>query len=113
MLIRTAQIEALGTPKKEKFIEKTIAFLKENTPKWAESKTDDQISATIENMIELGRERNIKKEINIQKLLFHWIKYELKTPPSPEIDAELIQESRSENYRVKCMIKAIRRNGVR
>lgn len=113
MLIRTAQIEVLGKQQQEKFIEKTITFLRDNTPKWADSKTDDQIRSAIEKMIELGKERNIRKEINIQKLLYHWIKYDLNMPLSDEIEGELNQQGLSENYRVKCMIKAIVKNGIR
>lgn len=113
MLIRPAQIEALGSPHKAKFIEKTITFLRESIPEWAESKNDDQVKTSIESILEIGKERNIKKEINIQKLLYHWIKYDLNIPPSQQIDTQLVQDGLSEDYRVKCMIKAIRKNGIR
>ncbi len=113
MIISNAQRAKLGESQRKLFVDKTVIFLKENTAQWAESKSDEQIIAVIDSLIAIGKDRNIKKEINIQKLAYHWIKYDLKMPPSAQIDTELRQVGLGEDYRVKCMIKAIRKNGAR
>ncbi|NND94652.1 MAG: hypothetical protein HKN45_07265 [Flavobacteriales bacterium] len=110
MLIKDSQINALGIPAKERFILQTIRFLRENTSDWAVDKNDEEIRRDIENMIRIGDEKNIKKEINIQKMLYHWIKYDLSLPFNEQIDHSLSIEGLNENRRIKEMIKVIRKH---
>ncbi|MFZ1399076.1 MAG: hypothetical protein WAS33_19375 [Candidatus Promineifilaceae bacterium] len=71
MIIATQQLEALGAPHKEAFIAKTIAFLRKECAEWASSKKDDEIRESVERIINIGKKHGIKKEINVQRLLYH------------------------------------------
>ena len=113
MIIKVEQIATLGTPAKEKFILKTIEFLRENTPEWAEEKDGQEIRGPIEEMIKIGKELNIKKEVNIQKLLYYSKTKELQIPFSAAIQEILKTPDLGEDLRTKNLIKAIVKNHVR
>jgi hypothetical protein len=112
MIIKETQIQTLGSSSKLEFIEKTIAFLRENVPDWATSKEDDEIRGHIESMIEMGSDRNISKEINIQKLLYHCLRFGLRIPFNKRVEELLAFDVLSEDERVKRLIKEIRSGHV-
>lgn len=105
MIIKENQLVSLGLKSHHDFIEKTVIFLRENTPEWAASKEDDEIKTHIENMIVMARDRNIAKEINIQKLLYHCYRYGLPIPFSKRMEELLAFDILSEDERVKRLIK--------
>ena len=71
MVIRQVQMVVLGTPMKEAFVVKTITFLRKECPEWASDKKDDEIRESVERMIEIGKKHGVRKEINLQRLLYH------------------------------------------
>jgi len=113
MIITNQQINSLGASSKEEFVQKTIVFLKENTPYWASNRTEEEIREHVVRMIEEGRQVEVKKEINIQKLLYNWIRYDLMLPFSEKVDGILRQSAEHEDDRLHTLIKNIRKNNVR
>ena len=113
MIVSENQLKAVGAPSYEKFILKTIQFLKKNTPEWAEGKDDKEMRGPIEEMIEIGKELNIRKEVNIQKLLYYAITKELQIPFSAALQEILRTPDVGEDLRTKNLIKAIVKNHVR
>lgn len=113
MIIKQTQIQNLGSRSEQHFIEKTIAFLRENTPDWAISKEDEEIRTHIEQMIEISSDRNINKEINIQKLLYYCSKYGLPIPFNKRMEELLAFEVLSEDERIHRLIKQIKSSHVR
>ena len=112
MIIRQEQLEKLGAPEKEKFILKTIEFLDENLPDWAHSKNEEEIRKYIEDMITIGRCKNVKKEINIQRLLYHSILRQIPNPSAIARDILTYSEEEDENDRVKNFINLLRKENV-
>jgi len=80
MIISQRQIPALAGISEEKFTEKTVMFLKESTPTWASSRTDDEIRRYIEGTVAHERELNSRIEKSNQGQLIHWVKDELLIP---------------------------------
>ncbi|MBP6311718.1 MAG: hypothetical protein KA408_05570 [Flavobacteriales bacterium] len=105
MIIAQQQLEALGAPHKEAFIAKTLVFLRKECAQWAMNKEDEVIVESIENMIYFAKRYDVKKEVNVQKLLYHWIQSELELPFKQPLKDALMQENVSEDKRVKDMIK--------
>lgn len=113
MIIKEKQIQSLGSKSEQEFIEKTISFLRENTPDWAIFKEDDEIKNHIESMIEMCRDRSVKKEVNMQKIMYHCYRYGLPIPFSKRMEELLAFDVLSEDERVKRLIKAIRAGHVK
>lgn len=105
MIIATQQLEALGAPHKEAFIVKTLVFLRKECGLWAELKTEEEIIGHIVEMIKVGDEFDIRKEINIQKVIYYQIKCDLSLPFTSRLQSILAPEGLNEDTRVLNMIK--------
>ena len=64
-------------------------------------------------MIVMGTDRNITKEINIQKLLYYCLRFGLRIPFSKRVEELLAFDDHSEDERVKRLIKETRAGHVR
>ena len=103
----TTQISILKQQQKSIFIDKTKAFLQENVYHWYEKHDENYIFSHINKIIELCHGKNIHKGINIQKILYSCIKYELELPLLPYYDWQLTKHGFDENYRVQSFIAAL------
>ncbi len=113
MLIKDSQISVLGSQPREGFIVNTVNFLRGNAEEWSSKRTDEQVRGVIEEMIEIGEKNHIRKEINIQKLLYYSIVNELQIPFSEAIHEIIQAPDLGEDLRTKNFIKAIVKNHVR
>lgn len=113
MIIKEEQIRELGAGSKQDFVERTLLFLCENTPEWAEQRSDDEARSYITSVIELAGDRSITKEINIQKILYYCIRYGIQIPFRKRMEEVLGFESPGEDERIKNMIKEIHSGHVR
>lgn len=72
--ISKAQMAQFGTHSRDQFVQRTVAFLKENTPQWAKARDDEEIAQHVRETIEWGLKIGIRKEINVQKVLYHTVR---------------------------------------
>lgn len=110
MIITNEQISILCYPMREAFIAKTITLLRENTPEWANEKTDDQIQKAVDEMIEAGEQIDVLSEANVQKLLLCQIIYNLIFPFTDEVIQALTYADKGEDWRVSYLVKELEEN---
>jgi len=113
MLIRQSQIVTLGAEPKEKFILKTIDFLRTHCTKWSAGKTDEELRSLIVSTIDIAETLNIRKEKSIQKLLYYTADRNLLWPFSDKVIAILDQDDTSEDEKLKQLNRSTQIEGVR
>lgn len=58
-----------------RFVKKCVGFIRCNFDIWSHGKDDDDLTRFIREVIELAHRYNIRKEINIQKLIAYKIEF--------------------------------------
>ena len=74
LIISKAQMKVFKDHSTEEFVQRTVVFLRENTPDWAMQRTDEAIAEHVRAIISWGHEAGIRKEISIQKILYNTIR---------------------------------------
>jgi len=105
--ITNKQMEALKQIEIEKFVEKCVVFLKNNFEDWCASKSINEIEYFIYEMLSLGDQYHIKKQINLQKLMFFKIEYDFEMPLKRNLIEKIDELGRNEDYRIKQFNKAL------
>lgn len=109
--ISKAQMAQFGAYSRDEFVQRTVAFLKENTPQWAAERTDDVIADHIQKTIDACARIDIRQEINIQKVLYHSI----RTNNDPFAEGPffdiLSTPQQVESRRIMTLIKYVREHG--
>lgn len=103
MIVRKEQLARFSQGMVDAFIGKTIVFLRSNFPDWAGSKSDTQLGRLVQEMIDLGAAHGIKKEINIQKLLYYKVRFDFDIPLHKKLfpiltEIDVDEDSRTENF---------------
>jgi len=70
-------MEAFQEIEREKFIVKSLHFLEKNFPEWCADKDENERREFINFSIDFGEKYDIRKEINLQKMMVFDIQYEL------------------------------------
>ncbi len=96
--------------KLEQFISTSLLFLRENFPEWSQTKEDKFLRDFINKMIQFGREYNILKEINVQKLMAYKIEYDFVMPLKNDRKIKLNQQDFEEDYRMDQFYIALESN---
>ncbi len=100
-------MEAFRQIKVEKFVQKSIVFLRQNFPEWCANKEQEEIETFIHEIIVFGEQYEIRKQLNFQKLMHFKIKYEFDIPLVEHLEAILSPVDMNESYRVKCFYKSL------
>jgi len=107
LVITNKQMEAFRQIEVEKFVQKSVVFLHNNFADWCADKTPDDIEAFIYEMIAFGEQYEIKKQLNLQKLMFFKIEFGFDVPLVVELEGILGEVEKNEGYRVKCFYKLL------
>ena len=107
LIIKDIQMEAFRRIEVEKFVQKSVVFLQENFPDWCANKEQDEIEAFIHEIITFGEQYEIRKQLNLQKLMHFKISYEFDIPLVEHLEAILSPVDTNESYRVKCFYKSL------
>lgn len=113
MIITKTQMVKLGEPALQQFISDTLPFLRKECPVFAEGKSDEDLTHVIHRFIALGKDYNITSGLNVQKLLYHTIHFELAVPFSEPLEQALRAPGWGQNFRIKRFIKLIVSHGIR
>lgn len=87
LVIKDSQIESFRQIEREKFIVKSLYFLKKNFSEWCADKDESEKREFIDSAIDFGGKHSILKEINVQKLMMILINY-----ADIDIDKELSKD---------------------
>ena len=85
----------------ERFIIKSISFLKKNFLAWSLHRSDEAIRLFVEETIRFGERYNVNKEINLQKLMHYQIEYSFEIPLSGYLQKRLAEKDMNETQRVE------------
>ena len=82
LVIRKEQMVAMEEAMMSRFVKKCVVFTRSNFDVWSHKKDDVELTSFVREIIELAHRCNIRKEINIQKLLAYKIEigYECSLP---------------------------------
>lgn len=103
-------MEAFRQIEVEKFVQKSVVFLQNNFADWCVDKEQEAIEAFIYEMIAFGEQYDIKKRLNLQKLMFFKIEFGFDVPLVEELEEILGEVDMNESYRVKSIYKSLYNN---
>lgn len=106
-VIKNKQMEAFRQIEVEKFVQKSVVFLQNNFADWCVDKERDEIEAFIYEMIDFGEQYDIKKQLNLQKLMFFKIEFGFDVPLVEGLEEILGDIGKNESWRVKCFYKSL------
>lgn len=104
MIIRREQMEALDRAMMTRFIEKSIDFIRINFPDWSSEQSDEALTSFITTMTTLARSYQIRKEINVQKLMEYKITFDFSTPLPPHLAQLLNKDGLGEESRLELFV---------
>ena len=101
MRINNIQIAAIEMVLVSKFIDNTVLFLKEHFTAWASTKTDSEITAQVQSLLETAKEFSIRAEINLVRFIICVIKCSLTFPAHLALMTILTNQEINESVRVE------------
>jgi len=101
MIIKRPQIEQFNTYMVDVFMNKTVAYIKDNFSDWVGEKEDAELKNYIDSMVNLGKKYKIHKEISIQKLIRYHMLYQFAVPLHKKLEGCLTRYQLSENRRIE------------
>ena len=107
LVIKDIQLEAFKKREITKFVEKSKLFLQQNFENWCRKKEENAIEFFINRTIEFGAEMNIRKQNNLQKLMFLQIEYQLNFPLNGEPEKIMIEKVVPEDHRLANLFKKL------
>jgi len=111
-VIKDIQIEAFKKIEIQKFVNKSIEFLKENFAKWCAEKDQEELQNFIYEIIDFASAYKIQNQILIQKLMYLKIKYEFDIPLVPHLHQHLLPVEANEKYRVKNFYQSLDQDDI-
>lgn len=107
LVIKDVQMEAFRQIEVEKFVQKSVVFLRQNFADWCADKEQEEIEVFIHKIIAFGEQYEIRKQLNLQKLMHFKITYEFDIPLVEHLEEILTPVDTNESYRVKCFYKSL------
>jgi hypothetical protein len=107
LVIRKEQMEAMERGMMKRFIDKTVDFIRINFPEWARQRSDNALTSFVETMIKLAEERDMRKEISIQKLIAYKITFQFSIPLPPQLDFTLRRAGLDEDVRLELFVRQL------
>jgi len=107
LVITNKQMEAFRQIEVEKFVQKSVAFLRDNFADWCVDKEQEEIESFIYEMIEFGEQYEIKKQLNLQKLMFFRIEFRFDIPLVGELEEILGAVNKNESFRITQFYKML------
>lgn len=100
-------MEAFRKIELEKFVQKSVIFLRENFTDWSADKEQKGIEVFIYEIFEFSEQYEIRKQLNLQKLMYLKIEFGFEMPLVKEFEDILGEVEQNESYRVKCFNKIL------
>lgn len=94
----------------EKFIIDSIEFLNSNFAQWVKNKSKDELDNFVRDTIEFAQLYSIKKEINVQKLMYFRINFNFPIPLTIEHRNLLLETEKNEDGRMRNFYKILMSN---
>jgi hypothetical protein len=107
LYISEEQDRAMAKDIDERFISKTVRLLEERVQVWCLDKSTEERDQFVRSMIKFARNKNIFKEINIQKLIVWQIEPGFTIPLSKYLESVLNRENAYEEFRMEQFFEAI------
>ena len=101
MRINNNQLVVVEKVLVSKFVNATVLFLKEHFTEWASTKTDSEITAQVQSLLETAKEVKIRAEINVMRFIICVVKCSLIFPVPPELISILMNGEANESVRVE------------
>lgn len=112
-ILKNKQIETFKEIERGKFVEKSLVFLDYNFPDWTKGKKEKELKKFINDMIDLGEQYHIFKEINVQKLMFYKINFDFEIPVLEKFEEIIKPQALSEDKRIQKFYKALFKNSIK
>ncbi len=113
MVLRTEQLKHFSRLSRERFIEKSLVFFEQNFPQWRAGKNEDDLRSYVEVAIEFAERHGIKREINVQKLMYLDITHGLFGLQHDAITALLNREDLPQDRKVEELMIALNSKNYR
>jgi len=107
LTISKKQYEVFFNKEKDKFIEKSIVFLKENFLDWTKDKSESELVDFIEEIIDFGEQYNILSQLNLQKLMYYKIDLEFDIPLNEKLEESINIRNRHEEFLLRSFHRAL------
>jgi hypothetical protein len=107
LYISEEQDRAMAKDIEERYISKTVRLLEERLPVWCLDKRTEERDQFVRSMIGFARNKNIFKEVNIQKLIVWQIEPGFTIPLSKYLESVLNRENAYEEFRMERFFEAI------
>lgn len=104
MIIRQEQMEAMDRAMMERFVDKSIEFIRINFPDWSSDRSDEALTGFINSMTTLARGHNIRKEINVQRMMEYKITFDFSIPLPPRLASLLNRDDLGEEGRLELLV---------
>jgi len=108
--LQQKQISTFEKIEVDKFVQKTMVFLKYNYQDWAKNKSDEELKKYVLEVIDLGKKYAVYKEVNIQKLLFLNRQFSFSLPLTFAHRSILMEKELNEDIRIKQFYKLLSKN---
>jgi len=101
VVVRKEQFQSFKTNEIQKFIMKSIDWIKHNEPGWyIDYISQNDIQVFIQEMINFANENNIHQEASIQRLIIFKIRYAYEIPLQKDLKDILTSANLDESKRV-------------
>ena len=107
LYISEEQDKSMAKDMTERFITKTVLLLEERLQVWCLDNSIEERDQFVRSMIGFARNKNIFKEINIQKLIVWQVDPGFTIPLSKYLESVLNRENAYEEYRMERFFEAI------
>lgn len=104
VVIRREQMEAMDRSMMQRFIDKSIDFIRMNFPEWSSDQSDEALISFIRSMTALAQNYSIRKEINIQRLMEYKITFDFSIPLPSHLARLLKREGLGEESRLELLV---------
>jgi hypothetical protein len=104
MIIVQEQMAAMDDVMMKRFVDKSIVFIRINFPDWSRDQSDEALVKFINKMITFARSYDIRKEINIQKVMEYKITFNFSIPLPPRLALLLNKNDLCEEARLELFV---------
>lgn len=108
--IRAEHIIAIRQRNVEGFVLECTEFIRNMLPEWYSRRSKAEVDSFARSMIEFAISYNVRKEVNIQRLIFHEVYFQFRSDISPFELYRLGRPALEEDYRIAQFVDSLRTN---
>jgi hypothetical protein len=107
LVIGKEQMEAMEQRMMNRFVDKTLDFIRINFPEWGSGQSDDVLSEFVVTMTKFAQEHDMRAEISIQKLIAYQIIFGLSLPLPSKLVFVLKRAGLDEDSRLEYFVRQL------